>query len=324
MPREVLVIGGTLFIGPELVRRLLARGDRVTILHRGRSPIPREADEILCDRNDVAAVRRALAGRRFDLVYDNVYDWARGTTAEPVLAAAEAVAPARYVFMSSVAAYGNGLDHDEGDPLDVTAAFPYIQHKATAEERLLASGLPVITLRPPFIYGSENPFYREAFFWDRLTRDRPIIIPDDGSRLMQFVFVRDLVWAMLRVAEPDIPTPRAYNLGDPAPVTQLEAVQAFARAAGREPRLVFVPRAVIESAGGKVFEPPFYFGEYFDLPPITMRIDRARRELGFSPTPFEAGLAQTYQWYLNQDRPTPDFSFDERLTRLPPAPHNGV
>ena len=151
-----------------------------------------------------------------------------------------------------------------------------------------------------------------------------IVIPDDGLRLMQFVYVRDLVWAMLRVAEPDISTPRAYNLADAAPVTRLEAVRAFARAAGREPRFVFVPRAAIESAGGKVFEKPFYFGEYLDLPSITMRIDRARRDLGFSPTPFDAGLAETYQWYLNQDRPRPDFSFEERLTRLSSPPHNGV
>lgn len=316
MSRNVLVIGGTLFIGRELVRRLLARGDQVTILHRGRSALPPQATEILCDRNDLAAVRRLLAGRRFDLVYDNVYDWQRGTSADPVLAAAETLAASRYIFLSSVAVYGHGLDHDEDDPLDADSPIPYIHHKATTEQRLLVSGLPVITLRPPFVYGPENPFYREAFFWDRLTRDRPIVIPEDGSRLMHFVYVRDLVWAMLRVAEADVPTGRAYNIADPAPVTQLKAVHAFARAAGREPRLVFLPRARIEAAGGKVFQPPFYFGEYYDLPPITVRIDRARRELDFSPTPFEAALNDTYQWYQKQDRPDPDFSFDQRLTQL--------
>src|SRR5579884_4131259 len=100
--RSVLVIGGTQFIGRELVRRLLARGDRVAILHRGRSVIPAGASEILCDRNDTGAVRRALAGRRFDLVFDNVYDIERGTTATQVQAAAEACAGRvrRYVFMS--------------------------------------------------------------------------------------------------------------------------------------------------------------------------------------------------------------------------------
>ena len=72
---RALVIGGTLFIGRELVRRLLARGDHVTILHRGRMAVPEGVDEIVCDRNDVEAVRRALGGRQFDLVFDNVYDW---------------------------------------------------------------------------------------------------------------------------------------------------------------------------------------------------------------------------------------------------------
>lgn len=320
MRRKVLVIGGTLFIGKELVRRLVARGDRVTILHRGRSPLPAGVEEMVCDRNDVAAVRRVLAGRSFDLVYDNVYDWQRGTTAEQVAAAAEALGPGlrRYVFMSSVGAYGDGLDHAEDDPLALDHPFPYIQHKARTERRLFELGLPVVTLRPPFVYGPENGFYREAFFWDRILAGRPVIVPDDGSRLMQFVYVRDLVEAMLRVAEVEGAVGQAYNIADPGPITQLEAVRAFARAAGRDPRLVFLPRARIEALGGKVFESPLYFGEYYDLPSITIRIDKARRDLGFEPTPFDAGLAETYQWYLKQPRPSCD------LTHLELPPDNEV
>ncbi len=314
MTRNVLVIGGTLFIGRELVRRLLARGDRVTILHRGRSPLPPGIDAIVCDRNDTAAVRRALTSRSFDVVYDNVYDWERGTTAEQVLAAAETLGAGlgRYIFLSSVAAYPEGLDHSEDDPLAVESVIPYARNKARTEATLLASGLPVVTLRPPFVYGPENPFYREAFFWDRLARRRPILIPEDGSRLMQFVYVRDLVWAMLRAGDADLPAGRSYNVADPAPVSQLEAVEAFARAAACEVEPVFAPRARLAAAGGGVFAPPFYFGQYYDLPPITLRIDRARRDLGFDPTPFDAGLLQTYQWYSKQKRSDPDFSWEDR------------
>ena len=54
----------------------------------------------------------------------------------------------------------------------------------------------MVTLRPPFIYGPGNPFYREAFFWDRLRDGRPIILPGDGRRLMQFVYIKDLVARM--------------------------------------------------------------------------------------------------------------------------------
>jgi nucleoside-diphosphate-sugar epimerase len=67
-----------LFIGRALVRRLLARGDRVTIiLHRARTNrFTGQVDELHCDPNDGDAVRQALEGQRFDFVYDNVYDLA--------------------------------------------------------------------------------------------------------------------------------------------------------------------------------------------------------------------------------------------------------
>src|ERR671925_88529 len=86
---RALVIGGTLFIGRALVDELLERGDEVVIMHRGKgTPFDDRVGEIRCDRNDVAAVRKALSSSRFDVVYDNVYDWERGTTADQVSAAA--------------------------------------------------------------------------------------------------------------------------------------------------------------------------------------------------------------------------------------------
>ena len=236
MPR-VLVIGGTLFIGKELVRRLLERGDRVTLLHSGSRPLPPGVEEIRCDRNDVCAVQEALAGRAFDLVFDNVYDWERGTTAEQVAAAPESLRRCgRYVFLSSVGAYVEGLDRREDDPLCYDSPSVYGRNKSRSERRLFKlhreRGLAVVTVRPPFVYRPENPFYREAFFWDRLRAGRPILIPDDGSRLMQFVHVADLVEAMLRAANAPPAAGQAYNIANPAPVTQLEVVHALAASAG--------------------------------------------------------------------------------------------
>jgi 2'-hydroxyisoflavone reductase len=303
--RNVLVIGGTLFIGKELVRRLGERGDRITILHRGRSALPDGVEEIRCDRNDVKAVRKALGGRSFDVVFDNVYDWERGTTEEQVAAAPESLAQCgRYVFLSSVGAYVEGLDRREDDPLGYDSPIPYVRNKARSERRLFRlhreRGLAVATLRPPFVYGPENPFYREAFFWDRLRKGRPILVPEDGSTWMQFVYVKDLVEAMLHAAEAPDAAGQAYNIANAAPVTQLEAVRALGAAAGLAPQIMFVPRERLLAAGGQVFRPPFYFGDRFDLPPITQQTEKARRELGFEPTSFAAGLAETWAWYRQQ------------------------
>ena len=106
----------------------------------------------------------------------------------------------RYIYMSSVAAYGDGLNHHEGDALAPdNHPDPYVRNKAMSERALFRmhqrNGLPVVTLRPPFVYGPENPYYREAFFWDRIRDNRPDHHPGDGRRLMQFVYVKDLISA---------------------------------------------------------------------------------------------------------------------------------
>jgi nucleoside-diphosphate-sugar epimerase len=316
-----LVIGGTLFIGRALVEQLLARGDDVVIMHRGRGhPFGDRVGEIRCDRNDISAVRAALQGRRFDAVYDNVYDWQRGTTAEQVSAAATAAADglSRYVFTSSVAVYPEGGEYDESAPL-VSSDAPntYGAQKADSERALFElhrrQDLPVATLRPAFVYGPNNPFEREAFFWDRILAGRPVIIPGDGSCTMQWVHVHDVARAAILAAHNDVANGKAYNLASYPPITQIDFVRLLATVAGKSVELVHVPRARIQQAGGGLFAPPYYFGAYLDIPPITVRSERARSELGLELVPLEDGLRETFRWYEQQQRPRPDFSWEDRL-----------
>ncbi|MCB1019838.1 MAG: NAD-dependent epimerase/dehydratase family protein [Bryobacterales bacterium] len=314
----MLVIGGTLFLGRELVRRLLERGRKVILLHRGKhSPFAGETEEIACDRNDAEAMAKALAGLDVEAVFDNVYDWARGTTAEQVEAAVEATGPsARYLFTSSVAAYGTGLDHEEDDALaPPDDPDSYCRNKAETERMLFTRrGARATTFRPPYIFGPENPFYREQFFFDRLMDRRPILIPGDGSRLMQFIYRDDYVSACLAALDNPEAAGRAYNVGYATAITQRELVEALGRAAGVEPEMVYVPREKLVELGGQQFQPPYYFAQYYDMEPITMRVERAERELGFTPTPFEEALAKSFAWYEQQEeRPAPDYAFDDRV-----------
>src|SRR5690242_7819429 len=68
---RVLVIGGTRFVGYQLVWRLLAEGHGVTILNRGQLPDPfgPRVERIVADRSSERA-SRALAGRQFDAAVD--------------------------------------------------------------------------------------------------------------------------------------------------------------------------------------------------------------------------------------------------------------
>lgn len=320
---RVLVVGGTLFIGRALVDELIRAGHDVTVLHRNpNAALPDGVAGLIADRNDPDAVRSVVGGQHFEAVFDNVYDWQRGTTAEQVEATALACAGdslERYVFMSSVAALPLGLDHGDNDPL-VGPDDPndYARNKANSERTLFSlharHGFPAVTLRPPFVYGPGNPFYREAFFWDRIRDRRPIIIPDDGSRLMQFVYVGDIVRACLRILEVPEAVGKPFNLGDrPAP-TQTELVHTLARAAGASAKTIFVPREKAIAAGGHPMGPKMYFAQYYDLPPITMRTDNMRDVLGITPMPLQEGLRITYEWWLSRNPfPKPDYTFEDQL-----------
>lgn len=328
---KVLVIGGTSFIGRELVHALVKDGHEVTILHRKQGhELGRKVREIVADRNDSEALKAGLSDQKFEVVYDNVYDWQRGTTAAHVEATAKLSSDRlyRYVFMSSVAAYGDGLNHHEGDALAPdNHPDPYVRNKAMSERSLFRmhqrNGFPVVTLRPPFIYGPGNPYYREAFFWDRLRDHRPIILPGDGRRLMQFAYIKDLVKICVDVLADPHTAGNAFNVANVRPITQLELVQVLAEVAGKTPELVRMPRNHILHAGGHPMGPKLYFGVYYDLPAITTIVAKAQRVFKFKPTPFQDGLKEAYRWYLkHHQKDTSNYAFEDKLIAIAPTiPH---
>jgi 2'-hydroxyisoflavone reductase len=323
-----LIVGGTGFIGRPLVADLLNAGHSVSIVHRRTAHnLGRRVKNICADRNDGQAIKAALAGKKFDVVFDNVYDWDRGTTAGHIESTVRAAGSnlQRYVFMSSVAAYGDGLNHHEGDALAPDDAPElYTRNKAMSERALFRLhqriGLPVVTLRPPFIYGPGNPFYREAFFWDRLRAGRKIILPGDGRRLMQFVYVKDLVSMCLKAMDEPNAVGHAFNIANARPLAQAEVVEAFAAVCRKPANFVRIPREYLLRKGGHPMGPKLYFGTYYDMPPITQVTAKAQRVLKLKPTDFVTGLKETYKWYQrhNSFNP-PDYAFEDALLSNAPV-----
>jgi 2'-hydroxyisoflavone reductase len=323
-----LVIGGTQFIGRLLVAELVKAGHNVTVLHRKPNHgFGRRVKNLIADRNNPQQMKAALAGKSFEVVFDNVYDWERGTTAAHVEGTVRAVQGPlhRYIFMSSVAAYGDGLNHHEGDALATDDAPDlYVRNKATSERALFRLhqrvGLPAVTLRPPFVYGPGNPMYREAYFWDRLRSGRQLIVPGDGRRLMQFVYVKDLVRAAMKAMEEPGAVGHAFNIANNRPISQTELVEALAKTCHKPADFVRIPREYLTRRGGHPMGPKLYFGFYLDMPPITQVTAKAQRVLKFKPTDFATGLKESYQWYLrHRVYPEPDYSFEDLILKNAPV-----
>ena len=318
---RVIVIGGTAFMGREIVRRLVTRGHDVAVVHRrDRHDLGAEVRNVQADRRDVANMSALIGRERADAVFDLAYDWQHGTTPDQVEAVARACGEQlqRYVFMSSLAAYRIGLNRRENDPLVADDdPNPYAQHKAAAERRVFAmheaAGFPVTTFRPPFVHGPRQPFYREQFFWDRLLDGRPVIIPEDGSTMMPWAFVSDVAESCVRAMEVPAAAGEAFNVGHVEQTTQRSFLECLARVAGVTPRFVEIPRATLHAAGGQIAGAPAYFGDYLDLPGYSLIVEKAPRVLGVAPTPLEEALRQGFAWYQTQPRRKVDYSWEDRL-----------
>jgi len=97
----------TLAEGSASTAYMVPTSERAGLLWRCEHDLGRRVENMMADRNDAASLREALSGRRFEVVFDNVYDWERGTTAAQVEATVRACGGDRlnrYIFLSSVAA----------------------------------------------------------------------------------------------------------------------------------------------------------------------------------------------------------------------------
>jgi nucleoside-diphosphate-sugar epimerase len=100
--REVCVIGGNRYFGKRLIARLLAAGDRVTVVNRGSSPPPDATVHLIADRGDERALTAALGPRTFDVVVDQVcYSPRQAEVARRVFTGRTR----RYVMTSTVEVY---------------------------------------------------------------------------------------------------------------------------------------------------------------------------------------------------------------------------
>ncbi len=217
-PKRLLVLGGTGFIGPHMVRHAVGRGHAVTIFTRGRAEadLPAEVERLMGDRNGDLT---ALAGRRWDAVLDNNvrdYRWVQLSTAA-LRDSAE-----HYVFVSSISAYtaeamGYGFKDrvlwepviDEGSErfapppgwTDGDEA-PYGLTKALSEN-IVHEAFPGRTtvVRPGLIVGPGDPTDRFTYWPLRIEEGGRVLAPGNPDHAAQVIDQRDLTEWIVQLAE---------------------------------------------------------------------------------------------------------------------------
>jgi 2'-hydroxyisoflavone reductase len=193
---NILILGGTGFIGPHLVRRALDRGHRITLFNRGRTNthLFPEVEKLVGDRNDDLS---ALEGRRWDAVIDN-----SGYTPQQVRLSVDVLRDNcdQYLFTSTRSVYtdytADVMDEDAPvGPKEIPEAEwdGYGPNKVLAERIVQdAFGAGTLITRPPVIVGPGDRSDRFTYWVDRIDDGGDILVQGDPADPIQFVDVRDL------------------------------------------------------------------------------------------------------------------------------------
>ena len=233
-PLDILVLGGTGFIGPHLVRYAVTRGHRVTIFTRGRhdADLPETVSRLIGDRNGQLD---ALKGKRWDAVVDD-----SATNPDWVAMSTELLRDSvgAYLFTSSTGVYypylQRGLDesasvrYDADDPKDGSATFGVAKAKCEWQT-LSVFGDRAIVVRPTYIVGPGDTTDRFPYWPVRLARGGNVLAPGHRDDPVQFIDVRDLAGFMVHLLEER--RTGIYNVAGPRSPMTASAFYEAARAA---------------------------------------------------------------------------------------------
>lgn len=253
---NILILGGTIFLGRHLVEAALARGHTLTLFNRGQhgAELFPGVERLRGDRatGDLAA----LAGRSFDAAIDT-----SAYVPRAVREAATLLAPnlGHYTFISSISVYASyervGIDeqHPVGTLADPTVeevtGETYGPLKALCEQAAEAA-MPgrALTIRPGLIVGPHDPTDRYTYWPVRVARGGPFIAPERPGYLVQYIDVRDLADWTIRMVEAG--STGVYNATGPAAPQPIgELLDACAAAAGVAAEPVWASAAFLAEQG---------------------------------------------------------------------------
>lgn len=316
---KILVIGGTGFIGPHLVRDLVAHGHQVAVFHRGQSN-PSLPDGVLQIRGE----RRALSDFRpeFDhfapeVVVDVILASERQASA--TMDAFRGIA-GRVVALSSGDVYRavgvlHGFDLGPLQPVPLTEdselragkqiyraemmdllrkTVPWLEdeYDKIPVERVVMSDpqLAGTVLRLPMVYGPRDPYHRLFAYLKRMDDGRPaILIQEDAAGWRgPRSYVENVAAAIALAASSPRAAGRIYNLAEPQSFSELEWAQNIGRVSGWRGSVLPVNRELTPEH----LRVPYNSAQHW-----IMSSARIREELGFAESvSLDLALERTIAW----------------------------
>jgi len=313
----VLVTGGAGFIGSHLTEHLVSLGAQVVVLDNFRNgtrenltfPGAESMRVIEGDICDPQTCRDAMAG--VDVVFHLACLGVRHSLHSPVenhqvnalgtlnvLEAARAAQVSRLLYVSTSEIYGRALEFpitEQTTPWPLTVyGSSKLAGEHYARSYLECWGLPVVCVRPFNNYGPRSHFEGDSGeviprFILRALAGQPPVVFGDGGVTRDFLYVKDCVETLARVAESTELVGEVVNLGY-----------------GEELTIGLLARTVLEAVGRTDLQPVFEPPRPADVPRLWVDTSRLRKTVDFAPrVSLAEGIGHTLEYFQRLLREQP-------------------
>ncbi|WBW96727.1 NAD-dependent epimerase/dehydratase family protein [Oceanirhabdus sp. W0125-5] len=310
---EVLVMGGTEFVGRAAAKYLISQGYIVDIFTRGVKLVDYEGirNHITGDRKSTEDLEKGLANMHYDFVFDiSAYT---KEDVKKLISVLDRSSIKRYVFCSSGAVY---IPSEEIVSENYTRGEnqnwgPYGLNKKEAEDYLFElyekEKFPCTMFRPTYIYGEGNNLYREAYLFERITKGLDIPIPD-GNTTTQFIHIDDLVRTFESALHCDTAIGQAYNITHPQIISWYDLVEAAIETVDKKIEIVKVSKTFMDKLNIKISR------QFFPFRDVTYMLDieRLKEDGLYSPAiTLKDGLKRAFKWYNDKNPDIKDLRMDK-------------
>lgn len=298
MKKNILIIGGSYFIGRIFVMGLSKKSDySIHLVNRGRNPlrIP-GVEEHVCDRKDLTEMKKVIPPLDYHVVIDFCADFPQeiNNLLENLSGTIQ-----QYIYISTCTVYKPSLDFPKfEDSPKPSGALPgpmgeYGYNKwlleLEAQNVCQKNNIPYTILRPAFVYGPFNYAPRESFFFDLVLLNKTIPIPQNSLALFQFIYVKDIAKILFACLGNEKVFNKTYNLAAEELISYDKLIEALEQVSGNS---IKTKRLSIETINKDNIPLPFPLDQH-EIYSGSLLVGTLNLKL----TPFIEGLKETFEFY---------------------------
>ncbi|MEM9161708.1 MAG: NAD-dependent epimerase/dehydratase family protein [Cyanobacteria bacterium P01_F01_bin.4] len=271
---NILIIGGTNFIGPYVVRQLIEQGHQIILFHRSQPQVasPPEVQHLYGDRTQLPRYREAFDKLTPEVVLDMiaytqadaqaVIDLFKGLARRVVVISSQDVYRARDIIWKVETGILDPVPLTEESPLrshlypyrdlpDIRGDLPADYDKILVEQTYQSEPeLPATILRLPMVYGPGDYRHRFQAYLKRMREGRPAIVLETSMANWHgcYGYVENVAHAIALAVTNERAAGQIYNISEPDSLSEADLIRAIGQHANWEGQVVSVPIDQMPSA----------------------------------------------------------------------------